>query len=222
MCVWWCSSLGTWVSGSMWCVINIDFLLAVQSGHMWGADVGCCGVHVDIPSAQVSCPFFDYRSWQRSWLVLRYLSPGNDPDSSAPTRKARTNCQNWTSPMARRMPLSWRCVYITDKYIYMQLFPWTSVTICCHFHRLMTLMLWRTSTPSSLMLLSPQVLSTHSTANTENYQSSVQTKDMQQDKMVLERFRGKLRSELARLSSIQTGWWCRLRLSLSSLPLLVL
>ncbi|KAF3854756.1 hypothetical protein F7725_022811 [Dissostichus mawsoni] len=49
------------------------------------------------------------RSRQRRLLVLRFLSPGNDPDFSAPTQKAQMNSQNWTSPMARRMPLSWSC-----------------------------------------------------------------------------------------------------------------
>lgn len=49
-----------------------------------------------------------------------------------------------------------------NKYIYTQLFPWTTVTICSHFCRLMTLMLWRTSTPFSLMPLPPQVCSIHS------------------------------------------------------------
>lgn len=49
-----------------------------------------------------------------------------------------------------------------NKYIYMQLIPRTSVTICSHFCRLMTLMPWRTSTPFSLMPLPPQVCSIHS------------------------------------------------------------
>lgn len=53
------------------------------------------------------------------------------------------------------------CIY-KKKPIYMQLFPWTSVTICSHFHRLMILMLWRTFTPSSLMPLPPQVYSIYS------------------------------------------------------------
>lgn len=50
------------------------------------------------------------------------------------------------------------CIY-KDKNIYMLRFLRTSVTIWYHSKRLMTLMLWRTSTPSSLMLRSPQVCS---------------------------------------------------------------
>lgn len=55
----------------------------------------------------------------------------------------------------------------------MQLFPWTNVTICGHFHRLMTLTLWRTSTPSLLMPLPPQVCSVHSLHS--NYRTSSHT-----------------------------------------------
>ena len=52
-----------------------------------------------------------------------------------------------------------------DKNIYMLLFLPTSVTIWCHSNRLMTLMLWRTSIPSSLMLRSLQVCSTEMAAH---------------------------------------------------------
>lgn len=116
-CVKWCSCLGTWMSVSMWCVINIVFLL------VWDADVGCCccrGVQMFTLTSRLlrPCVFFSFlagRSWQRKWWALRFLSQGNVPDFSAHTRKAQTKCQNWTSHMERRMPLSWRCVSIKIK-----------------------------------------------------------------------------------------------------------
>lgn len=148
------------MSVSMCSVISIVILLAVQSEQMYAAEVVRCSpwhlassglMHPclqELTEEMVDSPIPEPR--QRSRL-LRSHSESSDELSELDLSHGKKDA------------FVLEVCICKNKYgIYLTLFPQTSVTVCFHFHRLMTLMLWRTSTLSSQMPLLPQVCTTPS------------------------------------------------------------